>query len=143
MNFAEFLTNGGPILTVHLLAINVVAVIASFLARRSWFRAATLGTLILSCLVQLATMVGTLLILGEAGLERGFYLFLLSWGMLITGMVFWLRKGLAALSLIVMPVALLICLISLFVGTHTGPTVPTSFSAMFTVMHVGALLVSF
>ena len=113
MNFAEFLTSGGPVLTVHLLAIDVVAVIASFLGRRSWLRAAALGALVMSCLVQLATMAGTLLILGEAGLERGFYLFLLSWGMLLTGIAFWLRKGLAALSLIVMPVALLICLISL------------------------------
>lgn len=143
MNFADFLTNGGPVLTVHLLALNVVAVIASFLARRSWFRVATIGTLSLSCLVQLATMSCTLLTLGASGLERGFYLFLLSWGMLVTGMVFWIRKRFAALSLIVMPVALLICLISLFVGTHAGPIVPASFSAMFTVMHVGALLVSF
>ena len=143
MNFAEFLTNGGPVLTVHLLALNVVAVIASFLARRSWLRTATLGTFSLSCLVQLATMVCTLLTFGAAGLERGFYLFLLSWGMLVTSMIFWLRKGLAALALIVMPVALLVCLISLFGSSHTGPTVPASFSAMFTVMHVGALLVSF
>ena len=69
MNFAEFLTNGGPVLTVHLLALNVVAVIASFLARRSWLRTATLGTFSLSCLVQLATMVCTLLTFGAAGLE--------------------------------------------------------------------------
>ncbi len=144
MNFVEMLSGTGPLITVHLYALSVVAVISAFLAGKEKIKTLACAVLCLTFIVQGIVLIGQFIPTNFADASMGFYLSLLSWGVLFVGLVAWIRRGLAVLSLAIAPVSLLLCLVGLLQKSPSEvPAIPPNFSPMFSVLHIGAFFLAF
>lgn len=132
MIWSEVLT-AGPLLVVHSYALGTAAVVAGFLARQDWLNRAAFGILAFSFAMHSLLLIG--LIHDGAFASLPVYMSLLSWCVMLTGLLTWVRKK-RALMVILAPTALLVYLAGLLM--KPAP-VATGLSAMFSVVHVGAL----
>lgn len=132
MNWSEMLAVG-PIVAVHGYALGTAAVLTGFLAQQDWLKKVALWAL------SVCFALHTVLLLGLAA-QGAFaslpvYLLTMAWGVVLMEFILW-RTGRRALLVVLSPVALLVYLAGLLMRPLP---VFTELSAMFSIVHIGAL----
>lgn len=132
MNWSEMLAVA-PIVAVHGYALGTAAVLTGVLAQQDWLRRVALWIL------GVCFALHTVLLLGLAA-DGAFaslpvYLLMLAWGIVLMAFILW-RMGRAALSAVLVPVALVVYLAGLLMRPLP---IFTEISAMFSIVHIGSL----
>lgn len=122
-----------PVVVVHSYALGTAAAVAGFLSRHRLLRLVALWLLGLTFAVHTVLLAG--LAVQGAFTSLPAYLLALSWCVMGVGLLSW-RMGRPTLMVVLAPVTLLVYLSGLLM--HPVP-VPTGLSAMFSVVHIGAL----